>query len=386
MTVAQRQVFYIHGFDPRGAGHYHRLYRTQSAQQASVNGLNITVSRRHRRSAHSHHWQLSTPQTQTDYCYLGWDDLVRQNWARGWVAIFGDLLCFLSAYVFSGRFIAFARASHKQLMAGLYPAVYLLLSLVLSAWTALILCDLLPWQKLPVPAQTPLQATLILLIFGLLMQGCKRLGNRLAVFWLLRIYAFSAKWADEKIPHLNERTERFADDIIQAIQNPDNDEVVIIAHSVGTMMVVPALARALAALPDDRAFANQRVVLITLGQCIPLISFQPAAHDFRARLQQLGQEPRLLWLDYTAPTDGACFPLLDPVTSCGLTRTPQAGPRLLSPRFFTLYHPARYKKLRRAWYTMHFLYLMATDKAGPYDFFAFTAGPRPIARQIEEQP
>ncbi|GAA3712649.1 hypothetical protein GCM10022421_19950 [Oceanisphaera sediminis] len=384
MTVKQRQVFYIHGFDPRGAAHYHRLYRTQSAQQASVNGLDITVSRRQRRSAHCHHWQLSTSQTQTDYCYLGWDDIIRRHWARGWPAILGDLLCFLWAYVFSGRFISFARASGKQLLAGFYPALYLMLSLALSARAAITLCELFPWQKLPASAQIPLQAALILPTFCLLMQGCKRLGDKLAVFWLLRIYAFSAKWADKQIPQLNERTERFANHIVKAIQDPNNDEVVIIAHSVGTMMVVPTLARALSALPDGHAFANQRVVLITLGHCIPLVSFQPGAHDFRAALEQLGQDPRLLWLDYTAPTDGACFPLLDPLTSCGLTRAPHAGPRLLSPRFFTLYHPARYKTLRRAWYTMHFLYLMATDKPGPYDFFAFTAGPRPVARHIEE--
>ncbi|GHA12269.1 hypothetical protein [Oceanisphaera arctica] len=386
MTVKQRQVFYIHGFDPRGAGHYHRLYSTQSAQQAAVNGLDIAVSRRHRRSAHCHHWQLSTPHTQTDYCYLGWDDLVRQHWSKDWRQIISDLYVVMLAYLASGNVFTFARASYKQMMTGFYPLIYILLGVSGSATLSCFITTLLPLTALPDAGQYSLQLLAGMLVFGLCLQGVKKLGDRLAVFWLLRIYAFSARWADDKIPHLNERTEHFADHIIKAIQNPDNDEVVIIAHSVGTMMVVPALARALAALPDGHVFANQRVVLITLGQCIPLVSFQPGAHEFRAALAQLGQDPRLLWLDYTAPTDGACFPLLDPLTSCGLTRTPHAGPRLLSPRFFTLYHPARYKKLRRSWYTMHFLYLMATDKAGPYDFFAFTAGPRPVARHIEDQP
>ncbi|OIN07994.1 hypothetical protein [Oceanisphaera psychrotolerans] len=384
MTVKQRQVLYIHGFDPRGAGHYHRLYCSQSAQQAAVNGLNITVSRRHRRAVHSHHWQLHTTQTRTNYCYLGWDDLVRRNWSKGWRQIMSDLYVVILAYLASGNIVTFARASHRQMIAGFYPVLYLLLGAGASAALSVFVTSWLPLPALPDTVQYVLAWLIGISCFCLCMQALKTLGDRLAVFWLLRIYAFSAKWAVNQIPHVNERTERFADDIIKAIQNPDNDEVVIIAHSVGTMMVVPALARALAALPDGSAFANQRVVLITLGQCIPLLSFQPGAHDFRAALEQLGQDSRLLWLDYTAPTDGACFPLLDPVTSCGLTRVAQAGPRLLSPRFFTLYHPARYKKLRRAWYSMHFLYLMATDKPGPYDFFAFTAGPRTIAHQVEE--
>lgn len=386
LTVKQRQVFYIHGFDPRGPGHYHSLYRTQSARQSAVNGLDIAVSRRRRRSAHSHHWQLHTHHTRTDYCYLGWDDIIRRHWAKGWFDILGDLGCFLWAYVLSGRVIAFARASHKQLIAGFYPAIYILLSVVFSAWLAWQLPALLPWHALPTGAALPGQAALGLALFWLLMQGARRLGNRLAVFWLLRIYAFSAKWAKGGIPGLETRAARFADDIANAIRNTDNDEILVVAHSVGTMVVIPAMAAALARITDPALFANKRVVLITLGECIPLISFQPRAHEFRQALQQLGQDPRLLWLDYTAPTDGACFPLLDPVTSCGLNRAPNAGPHLLSPRFFTLYEAGHYKKLRRAWYTMHFLYLMAADKPGRYDYFAFTAGPRPIAQHLETQP
>ncbi|WMC09206.1 hypothetical protein PU634_08685 [Oceanimonas pelagia] len=335
------------------------------------------MSNRSRDSAHTHYWQLNTEHTQSRYSYLGWDDIVRRHWARGWLAILGDLVCFLQAYVFSGKVVRFAKASPKQLMAGLYPAVYLLLCLLLSGWLATHSAGQLPWAYAQLPAG--------LVLFLLLMHASKHLGNKLAVFWLLRIYAFSARWAKGQISELGPRIDRFAEQMANAINDDTNDEVVVIAHSVGTMVVVPALAQALQKIHSPEKLANQRVVLITLGHCIPLLSFHAAAADFRASLQCLGQNEQLLWLDYTAPTDGACFPLLNPVTSCGQRCAPNAGPHLLSPRFFTLYRPARYKKLRRAWYTMHFLYLMATDKPGPYDFFAFTAGPEAISSQLKEQ-
>ncbi|WP_237332645.1 hypothetical protein [Zobellella iuensis] len=386
MPVTQRQVFYIHGFDPRGASHYHSLYRSQSARQAKINGLEIGVSRRRRHSAHVHRWQLNTAHTQTDYCYLGWDDIIRQNWSKSWPHILSDLVYCLWAYIFTGRIFSFARASHKQMIAGLYPALYILCSITLGAWAAFSLATSWPWGALPPALALMMQWLAPPALFALWMMGCKRLGDKLAVFWLLRIYAFSVKWANGKVPELDNRINQFAEQIIDAVRNDANNEIVIVAHSVGTMVAMPAMAKALAALPQDQLFANQRVVLITLGECIPLISFQPAARDFRAALEQLGQDPRLLWLDYTAPTDGACFPLLDPVTSCGLRRAPNAGPRLLSPRFFTLYEANHYKQLRRAWYTMHFLYLMATDKPGPYDFFAFTAGPLAMTHRLKEQP
>lgn len=376
-------MFYIHGFDPRGAGHYHRLYRSQSAKQTAVNGLNIAVSARQRLSAHRHQWQLTTSHTQTQYCYLSWDDIIRANWSKNWWQILADFFHCLYAYLLTGRIFTYARHSYKQLIAGLYPIIYLSLIAFLSGWLALALCQQIPWQNLPQLVQQPAQWLFGIMLFALLMQAGKRLGDKLAVFWLLRIYAFALSWANGNLTALEARTDDFAKHIAAAIEDLNNEEVVIVAHSVGTMVVIPSLVKALQAASDNPAyFANNRVVLITLGQCIPLLSFQPRAQQFKQQLHYLGQESRLLWLDYTAPTDGACFPLLDPITSCGLTRHADAGPKLLSPRFFTLYHVARYKKLRRAWYTMHFLYLMATDKTGPYDFFAFTAGPKRVVNHI----
>ncbi|MCC4264604.1 hypothetical protein LL240_09045 [Oceanimonas baumannii] len=375
--IKQRQVFYLHGFDPRGASHYHRLYREQAKQQSSVNGLHIEVSARKRQDEHSHHWQLDASGTRSCYCFLSWDDIVRRHWTKGWGHILSDILCFMRNYVLTPNLLRYITAAPKQLMAGLYPAVFMLLSLILSLWLSTTVAAQLPWQAAQWPAG--------LVLFAALMHGSKLAGNKLAVFWLLRIYAFSARWANGKVPELEPRINHFARQIASAINDDNNDEIVIIAHSVGTMMVIPTLAQALEQVEDKNKLNNQRVVLITLGHCIPLISFHPQAIRFKAAIRSLAHTPQLMWLDYTAPTDGACFPLLNPVTSCGEQCAPNAGPQMLSPRFFTLYHPARYKKLRRAWYTMHFLYLMATDKPGPYDFFAFTAGPGAIASQLKER-
>ncbi|MCW2457041.1 UNVERIFIED_ORG: hypothetical protein M2414_004802 [Rahnella aquatilis] len=374
MVIKRRQVFYIPGFDPRGASYYHRLYCHQSKLQTKVNELDIHVSRRQRRSSYSHFWQLTTAHTQTNYSYLGWDDIVRNNWPRGWLAIFYDVFYFLWAYLATGRVIAFARISYKQLITGFYPIVYFLFGSAMSVLLAITIAHLLLAVLISSWMYYFLYGCISSVVMLLSMWVIKYFGDRLAVFWLMGIYVFSDKWSKNNIPNLEYRIVQFANEIIQAVQDHDNEEVVIIAHSVGTMLVVPTLAKVLNTLTGEKYFASRRVVLITLGECIPLMSLQPAARDFRVSLAQLGQDPRLFWLDYTAPTDGACFPLLDPIISCGLQRAANAGPQLLSPRFFTLYHAKHYKKLRKDWYTMHFLYLMATDKAGKYDFFLLTAG------------
>ena len=44
--VTRRIVFYLPGFDPRGAMFYHHLYAAENAKQAAINGLEIGTGKR----------------------------------------------------------------------------------------------------------------------------------------------------------------------------------------------------------------------------------------------------------------------------------------------------------------------------------------------------
>ena len=50
-TVSRRCVFYVSGFDPKGAAHYHGLYREESAHQCNAEGYTRTVGPRKRDAA-----------------------------------------------------------------------------------------------------------------------------------------------------------------------------------------------------------------------------------------------------------------------------------------------------------------------------------------------
>ncbi len=378
-SVQVRKVFYISGFDPRGASHYHRLYRTHAAEQGKVNGLSFEVSGRKRLNEHSQGWEIRSRDAEGHEArvhmeFLRWDDIVRAQWATGPARMLADLIYCIRIYLLSGLIARFGRASRQQLIAALYPPVFVLLAVLLALGVGYGVYAL---ASLALPsAMTPLAAALGVVGAAAFLKGAWMLGDRAAAFWLLRIYAFSARWAHGEVPELEQRIDTFASRIARALHaaEPD-DEVLVVAHSVGTMIVVPAITRALRELD---ALPRGRLTLITLGQCIPLISFHPEAVRYREELQALANDERLLWVDYTARTDGACFPLLDFVAATGLETQPGRGPKLLSPRFFKLYEPPRYRRLRRDWYTMHFLYLMSTDLAGDYDFFAITAGPQSL--------
>ena len=395
-VVRRRQVFYLSGFDPRGAAHYRRLYGEQAAARERAGGPALAIGPRRRDGDLASRWRIdSADGAATDYRFLHWDDLIRAHWLRGELQLIAAYLGVIWLGLRTGALVRVLRASGPPFVAVMFPLVLLLL-LMAAGGAAGWLADtaLLRWLGGGATADLMPPAALLtlrlaglfagLLAFAGVMQLGRLAERRLNCYWLLRIYAFSIRLARGRLPDVEERLDDFADLLVEHCQHDDADEVLIVAHSVGTILAPMLLARALAIDPDF-ALRGPRVSLLTLGQCIPMVSFLPQAKAIRADLAALAATPEIDWIDFTAPTDGACFALVDPLASSGIAQPDAAAPRpkLLSPRFARLFTPATYQRIRRDWYRIHFQYLMAGELAatepGAYDFFAITAGPLRLA-------
>lgn len=373
MSVKKRIVYYLSGFDPRGVRHYHSLYKEHAKKQGQINGMEFHISPRKKVHNHLYEWTIvadDQDQTvETQYRFLSWDDIIRDQWSSGIMSYYKDLIYCIAAYIFSGLVFSFAKASPKQMMAAFYPVVYLIGALAAALYAGI---SLYAWNGGWVSIVAGVLAGWIILTLF------ERFGNRIGVFWLLRIYAFSVRWGRGEVRSIEERIDHFAEEIAKTVKNSDEvDEIVLVSHSVGTILAVSVLARALDMTEDWDKFA-----MVTLGECIPLVSFQPNAAEYRRELGRIALQTKLQWIDYTSPIDGACFPLHDFMKSSGVILEEGTGPRYLSPRFHKLYDRINYLKLRRDWYKTHFLYLMSTQKCGSYDFFAMTAGAKSIRSKI----
>ncbi|MGD9970983.1 MAG: hypothetical protein AB7S65_11075 [Sulfuricurvum sp.] len=373
MNIRKRAVFYIAGFDPRGVRHYYSLYKEHAARQSSINGIEMEVGPRRKVNQFMYQWNIvaedNGQKAQTDYCFLAWDDIVRKQWSSGIVSYYLDLLYCIGFYILNGLVFSFAKSSPKQMMAAFYPVVYLLGSLFLSGYAASLLYHFFEgW----------LGVLSGLILFGITLRGLERFGNRIGVFWLLRIYAFSVRWAKGEVEEMEQRIDFFAKELAKAVhEHQSYDEILLVSHSVGTILSVSVLGRALADVKDGW----EKFSMITLGECIPLMSFQPQAEGYRQELASIAQNDRIVWHDYTSPIDGACFPLHNFYKSVGIGDVHHQI-SFLSPRFHLLFDKIKYKKLRRDWYKTHFLYIMSTDRLGNYDYFAITAGTKSFRESI----
>ncbi|QAU35526.1 hypothetical protein [Janthinobacterium sp. 17J80-10] len=386
--VKKRHVYYLSGFDPRGPSYYRRLYANEGARQAAVNGMSLDIGPRQRPSSLSSQWQIQagidSHEVTTTYEFLRWDDLIRKYWERNELKILFDYCRVYAMCIANGMFGHVLKTAWPPFVAAVVPLLLMLASLLLAigagwlAGGALLAAGAPAWLAL---------ATGVATGAGVVQLG-RTLEKRMNSFWLLRIYAFTRRQANEHLTDLEDRLDGFARQLAAKARAADTDEILLVGHSTGTIMAVSVLARA---LQIDPALASHgpRISFMTLGQCIPILSFLPKARRFRAELAAVAGAADIDWIDFTAPTDGACFAFVDPVAATGIRDNSQGNavrqaaprPKILSARYPTLFTPQTYAAMKRDWYRHHFQYLMAGELAGDYDFFAITAGALPLGER-----
>ncbi|ENC9217418.1 DUF829 domain-containing protein [Campylobacter lari] len=370
----KRDVFYIAGYDPRGYRHYYAMFKKNLAEQNTLLNYDYFLSKAQVNTYPF--WQIQTMHTNTTYTFLNWNDIVKKNWSEGIKDGLSDCYSFFRIYTITGLFLKFGKESPHQLITGYYPFFYVLLSLIFTLFCAF--GSLFYLQNFHIVLG--ILAFILSLVF--LPKMLYKLGKKLAVFWIARICSFCANWEKNSQGELELRMDDFARVIFEKLKENTNDknyELILSAHSVGTVLCINVLAKVLRKCEKENiSFENLKV--LTLGECIPLVSYQKRSFEFRKDLEYLGSK-NLIWYDFTSIIDGACFAQVDFIRTSGVKA--QFNPKYLSAKFHTLYKSKDYKKIKKDKYKAHFLYLFATQIQGVYNFFEFIIGKNRLEEKIK---
>lgn len=369
--VRKRQVFYLPGYDPMPARHYREIYRREGAEQARISSyeLGICAAGGEGRYAWEVTMQIDGVETRSNIEFLPWNDIVQASMRASIPASYWLLLRTLWLYLRTGALVALIRLRPAPMIAALYPVVALLGQLavaLLALWALSWLGGLLGWL-------VGLAAFVTILVLF------KRYDHRLYAYYLLYDYAYSAWHAGGYPAPLRERLESFKARIAQTLTE-DNDEVLIVGHSSGAHLAIEILAEM---EREGMVTGETPLALLSLGHVVPMVSYLPAAQGLRRNLHDLGQSQRVAWVDFTAPGDGACFALCDPVAVSGAG---EVGPKVLSAAFSQTLSSEKYARQKNAFFRQHFQYLHSFDRPGLYDYFAITAGPVTLESRFAGQP
>ncbi len=386
-TVKRRRVFHIPGYDPFHPRRYRELYRKESALQAEISGYEISIAAA--RSTHGFRWDVAAKMdgqsVESRIDVLTWGDIVQDSMAHSIPATYKQLVHTAWIYIRSGALWRLMLMRKGPVIAALYPVLFLIGQLVIAMAAGWLLGGAVVRiieqgaDGLGLGTDGMFAWGLFVLrwfVFGVvatvILRWFKSIDNRIFAYYLMHDYAFSAHLGGATPPALEARLAVFQDQIAHALSE-DLDEVLVVGHSSGAHLAVSVLVDLIrqGRVPDD----GPALAFLSLGQVVPMVSFLPKAHKLRGDLACLATQEQLTWIDVTAPGDGCCFALCDPVTVSGVAPQTKRWPLVISAAFSQTLSPARWKALRWRFFRLHFQYLCAFDRPGNYDYFRITAGP-----------
>jgi len=390
--VLRRKVFFIPGYDPLPPRRYRELYRTEAAAQAGISGYHIETSGQPKAEG-GFGWQVKAlidDQTvETDIEVLVWSDLVRASFQGSIWKTYVALFRTARIYIQSGALFRLMQLRKGPVIAALYPVLMLIAQLataLIAGWAAF---RLITWA---VTAMTDgggqalaggLASAIGAVVVWAVLYVFKSRDAKVFAHYLMHDFSFSSAHAGAYSPELETRLAQFGERIAEALQAPV-DEVLVVGHSSGAHLGVSLLADTLRQHTAEQG--GPALAFLSLGQVVPMVSFLPKATRLRRDLQLLSTAPQVAWVDVTAPGDGCCFALCDPVAVSGQETPEKRGPLVFSAAFTQTLSPARWKELRWRFFRLHLQYLCAFDRPKDYDYFQITAGPLLLADRFEGRP
>ncbi|MFS4438762.1 hypothetical protein ACMA5I_11155 [Paracoccaceae bacterium GXU_MW_L88] len=365
--VRRRKVFYLPGYDPMAPRRYRELYRKQAGRQAAISGYDITVkATSSKRANYSWHAEMvhDGARSEADIEFLIWNDIVQASMERSIFATYILMWRTLWIYMRSRTLSALYKMRPAPMIAALYPVFALNLQLYF-AW---LIGEIIAW-RLTGWIDTLVVCTTIACVLPIF----RRYDRHIFAYYLLHDYAFSAQFNGRTPPELRPRITDFAARVSAALDQ-DYDEVLVVGHSSGAHLAVEVLAKL---LTERDVPAEKELAFLTVGQVIPMISFLPDANELRRDLNFLARTENLTWVDVSAPSDGACFALCDPVAVSGAKPAPEEdyGPKIISAAYTETLSDETRRRIRFRFFRKHIQYLYAFDQPRDYDYFQITAGP-----------
>ncbi|KQY16818.1 lipase [Rhizobium sp. Root73] len=376
-TVRKRAVFFIGGYEPKTPkAFFYRLFKQVSrfdklwgyhSDVSSVEVIQdnevgvVTIST----SAVQEQWS-----TTTDFNFLCLDKIVLRDFARPMpMRLFYYLRAFADFLSSGAAFRFFSKAWRF----GLY-FVYPFLMLTMFAVVAYIFAHL-TFHSLGLASGLVGMLTFVLALLVV--------GERLSTNHLMDLWSFSLDFLRGRRTDADAILQRFGETVVAKTKGENYDEVILIGHSTGGLLMIDVAARCLSI---DKEFTGSapKVVLLTLGSTALKAGYHPAGKIFRESVEQLIKDDKLAWVEIQCLTDAINFYKTDPVEEMGLEPKPdRAFPIVRSIKVRDMLRPDTYARIKRNFFRVHYQYVCANTKPYWYDFFQVCCGPTFLSARVE---
>ncbi|HZD63940.1 MAG TPA: hypothetical protein VE200_14235 [Xanthobacteraceae bacterium] len=372
--VRRRHVYHVAGYDPMDAGAQYRRFARQLDVFRRTWNVDASVSALEQASDKCRAWwtvRARGPNWQVEAVHeaLLWDDIVRADFRRP-LAL--RLLKAAFAYcdlIVTGTMFRYIVANQRYAIFFLFP----IFSVVLFALGGWLLARLaIGFLGLEGVAAAALGVPIGVAVFLVLLRWP---GRRWRVEQLLDDWICAHDYIHGRRPDIDARLELFAEALLARARDAALDEIVIVGHSLGAMLVLDVIVRALA---RDADFGRRgaAVCVLTIGATIPKFALHPRAQAIRRRIAEVAAEPSIAWTEYQSRADTISFYKFDPVSLRHIAHDRLDGkPVIRRVQIHDMLLPETFARCRTHVLRLHYRSVMANDRRAPYDYFLMVCGP-----------
>jgi hypothetical protein len=380
-VIGRRHVFYVEGYDPRGAVGFYDLFRRSWKRCPGVWHFEGKLGELKLDSELIAHWDIEAAgpnwHVATRYEFLRLEGIIGANMAEPMWRQVPRALAWAAGDLLSGTTVRIFRAAWRFGLHLLYFQMLLWLWLacaLVSGWLAARASA--RFGGLPALASIGVGIGIGFACFLVL----RPLADRLQVVQINSCWPYLRGFARGLPSCFDTPIETYAARIVAAARANEADEIVVVGHSAAGVTASAVMARAFALDPDLGRHGPQ-IVLLTLGSLLPAAALHPAAQKMRDVIGRLATEPSLTWIDCVSRKDVMNFWGFDPVAGVGLdVGGKRCNPLTWTVRFKEVVSPEYYRRLRLSFFRLHYQFIMSGDRRAPYDYLMLVAGPVAMAQ------
>jgi hypothetical protein len=376
--VKRRHVYHVAGYDPIDAGAQYRRFTRQLEVFQRTWNVTATLSELAQSDEQSRAWWTvdtrgANWQVETVHEVLLWDDIVRGDFKRAMPLRLLDAARVYLDFIATGTMFRYVSANQRYAGFFLFPILAVVLFAV-AGW--LVARLLIGFVGLGGVAAAVVGLVVGLAVFIGLMQWP---GRRWRVEQLLDDWICAHDYLRGRRPDIAARLDRFAETLVAQVCAGTADEIVLVGHSLGAMLVLDILMRALARDPD-LGRRGAAICVLTVGATIPKFALHPRAQDVRGTIARIAAEPSIAWTEYQSRDDTISFYKFDPVALRRIDGDRLDGkPVIRRVQIHDMLTPESFARCRRSVLRLHYRSVMANDRRASYDYFLMACGPIPFS-------
>ena len=366
--VGRRLVYHLVGYDPMSPAEAHGRFVREQTRFAATWGLRAQAGP-FEASDDFAVWSAAAGgpdwRVDSEVRFLRWEDVMARVASASTPNRIGRGLLSFADFLIGGALVGYLRHAWRYTFFFLYPTLLvagLALGGALAGWLAAWASGFW-WAGLIAGA----------LVFAGLVAWARHgaMLDHMYDDWI-----FARDYIRAPDPVLAARLDRVAEEVVAESKAGRFDEILLVGHSLGAVLAVDILDRALKGEPGLGA-GPAPVALATVGSSIPKLGLHRGATRLRAALGRVGAAPNLFWVDWQARKDLLNFYRLHPVRGLGAGAR---GPIVRTTSLRRSLSPAYYRKIRSSWLRLHNQFVSGNDVRMPYDYFMLVCGPWSLER------